>query len=189
MAIVPRRNQRVAAGDHEAHAGYAFEALARRRHQGIQGNFAHVNRDDAIGAHRVDNQAPPPRGDHAGDFRQRVEDAGAGLAVHLRDMRDCRVRRQSGIDARRIGRLVLAVCQRDTFAAKVVKDAQDALAICAVVRDENLAVPRHQSPERGLDGKGAAALQGHAGVGVFPADYRHQFPADGRCQRIEGSVP
>ena len=86
MAIIYGQFQCSATDDDKPHSGYAFQALARRRNQGIERYFAHIDGNHAVGAHGVDNQAPPARGYHGSDFWQRVEDARAGFAMHLGDM-------------------------------------------------------------------------------------------------------
>ena len=106
-------------------------------------------------------------GDRRRDLRQRIQNPGAGLAVHLRDVGDRRIRRQARIDARRVGRLLLAVRQHHRLAAETTQDPHDALAVAAVVRHEHLAVPGHERAERRLDRESAAALQRHADMLVL----------------------
>ena len=47
-------------------------------------------RNGAEEAHRIDDQVPAPLGDGVGDLRQRIENAGRGLAVDKPDMGDRR---------------------------------------------------------------------------------------------------
>ena len=63
--------------------------------------LARVDRQRAERAHRVDDQAASVLRHDGRDLVQRIEDAGAGLAVHQRDMRDRRILRQRGVDVRR----------------------------------------------------------------------------------------
>ena len=109
MAIALGQFEGTAAGNDEAHPGNAFQTLAGSRHQGVEGNVVHVDRDGAIRTHRIDDQPAASRRHDGGNLGQRVQDACAGFAVHLRRMADRRVGRQCGVDTRRIGGFILAV--------------------------------------------------------------------------------
>ncbi|MNP31696.1 hypothetical protein D3C76_1248310 [compost metagenome] len=76
------------AGEHETHARHAFQAFAGSGDQRIERHLLGVHRQRAEGAHRIDDQAFAVLLDHLGDFRQRIEDAGAGFAVNQGHMSD-----------------------------------------------------------------------------------------------------
>ena len=92
------RSSTLASHEHEAHAGRAFDALARRRDQRVERRRARVDRQRAERAHRVDDQAPAVARDDGRDLGQRIQDAGRRLAVDEADMRDRRVLREQAVD-------------------------------------------------------------------------------------------
>ena len=55
----------------------AFRAGLRRGRSPV----ARIDRDGAVGAHRIDDEPAAVPGDDRGNRRQRIQDAGAGLAV------------------------------------------------------------------------------------------------------------
>ena len=109
--------------------GTTFQAFARGRDQRIE----RVART-SIGRAAKELIAStirrlPVAGGDAAISSQRVEDARAGLAMDLSDMRDGRVGAQRGLDAGDVGDLVLAVRQDDSLAAEVIQNSDYAPAI------------------------------------------------------------
>lgn len=176
-------------GEYEAHAGYAFQALAGSGDQRFEGDFAGVDRQRTERAHGVDDQALAVAFDHPGDLGQRVEDAGAGFAVDQRDMGNARVGGQQAVDVGGSGRLVLGGFEGAVGAAQYLADLCQALAISAVDQHQHLAVLRHQGTDSRFHGEGAAALQGHAVVAGAAVDDRQQLLADTGSQLVEVAVP
>ena len=189
-AVLPaERLERGAPGNDETHAGHALEAFSRRRHQRIEAQRARVDGNGAIRAHRIDDQAAAVARHGGGDLRQGIQDPGAGFAMHLRDVGDAGIGGQRGIDARHIGRFLLAVREDHGLAPEITQDPHDAFAVGAIVGHEHLAPPRDERAERRLDGKCAAALQGHAHMVRLALDDGEEIPAHRGRHRVERAVP
>ncbi|MCY1425512.1 hypothetical protein D9M71_413010 [compost metagenome] len=128
-------------------------------------------------------------GNHLGDFRQRIEDAGAGFAVDQRHMGDAAVSGQQAIDIGSGGRLVFSGFKGAVGAAQDLADLRQALAIGTVDQYQNLAIARYQGTDGGFHGEGAAALQGHTVVAVGAVDDGQQLFAQAGGQLVEVTVP
>ena len=175
--------------DHEPHAGRALDAFARSRDHGIDGVLGHVDFDRAERAHGVHDEALAVARAHRRDLRQRVQDAGPRLAMHLRHVSDRGIHLEGALEHRR-GRVpVFRQVDRGVLPVEILEDLQDALAIGAVLRHEHLALARHEIAERRLHGEGAAALQRDAHVAAGAVDDIDQVLADRGRHRIEGAVP
>ncbi len=81
--------------------------------------------------------------DHLGDVRQRIEDAGAGLAMNQRDMTDGRIGQQQALDINGGGRLVLGGFEGAERTAEHRTDLRQALAVGAVDQHQDFPVPWH----------------------------------------------
>ena len=146
------RSRARAPGDDEAHARHPLETFSGCGNQRVEADGARIDGDGAVGTHRINDQSAAVFGDDGRDLRQRIEDAGARLAVHLSDMRDRWIRGQCGVDAHRIRRFLLAMREHHGLAPQIAQDPHDALAVAAVVRHQHLAGPRHQRAEGRFDG-------------------------------------
>ncbi len=175
--------------DHETHARHAFQALAAGRDQRVDAVGGHLDGQRAERAHRVDDQRLAVPCADRGDPRERIEDAGAGLQVHQRDMRDARLAGEQGVDRLGAGGLVLGERQLDGLDPEPAEDLQDPRAVGAVVGHQHHPVARHQGAERRFHREGAAALQGHAGIARIAAGDPDQVLAERLRQTIEGRVP
>jgi hypothetical protein len=184
-AVLERRAPR----DHESRAGHALEAFPGRRDQRIEAHPSRIDGKCAVGAHRIDDEPASVLRHRRRDLRQRIQDARARLAVHLRDVRDRRIGAQSGIDPRRVGRLLLLMRQHHRLAAEITQDPHDALAVAAVVRHEHLGALRNERAERGFHGESTAALQRHTHVVVSAMDDIDDVATYGGGQRIECAIP
>ncbi|MNP29177.1 hypothetical protein D3C76_1221870 [compost metagenome] len=127
--------------------------------------------------------------DDFGDGFQRVEDAGAGLAVDQRDVGDFRIGLQQALDVGGGGRHVFFGFKGAELAADDLADLRQALAVGAVDQHQDLAITRHQGTDRGFHGEGAAALQRYAGVGFLATDDVQQAAAHAGSQLVEIVVP
>ncbi|MCY1407637.1 hypothetical protein D9M71_229430 [compost metagenome] len=182
-------HQGVFFGEDEAHAGYAFQALAGGCDQRFEGDFAGIDRQRTERAHGIDDQALAMVFDHLGDFGQRVQDAGAGFAVDQRHMGDGRVFGQQPVDVGGGGRLVFCRFEGAVSATQHFADLRQALAVRAVDQYQNLAIAWHQGADGRFHGEGAAALQGHAVVAGGAVDDGQQLFADAGGQLVEGVIP
>ena len=102
--------------------------------------------------HRVDDQPLVVAPAHGGDVVERVQDAGARLQMHLRDMRDARLACERGFERGRIDGRVLAERQCDRFDTEPAEDLQDARAVRAVVGTST-------TPSRGTSVPSAASTE------------------------------
>lgn len=190
---IERQGRRVALGgakrlfahEREADAGHPLEALVGRSGNGLERHFACVERQGAERAHRVDQEPPAGRGGDCGDAFDRVEDAGGGLAVHRRDVRDRPVCGQRPCQRGDIVGPVLRRLERHHLAAVIARHLDHALAVGAVDQDQQPAVPRHERAEHGLDHERAAALERYADVSPRTAGEAHQAIPDARVERHE----
>ena len=91
--------QRALPDEHEAHAGWALEALAARRDERVEADAPRIDGQRPVCAHRVDDQALAVARAHVGDVGERIEDAGARLAMDEPDVRDARVCLQLRVEA------------------------------------------------------------------------------------------
>ena len=98
MTIPLRLSEYRPAHDDHAHSRHAFETLARCSNQRIERHRPHIDRNRAERAHRVDDQSLAMPRDDLRDLFERIQNAGAGFAVNLRDVGDRRIARQSLID-------------------------------------------------------------------------------------------
>jgi hypothetical protein len=167
----------------------ALDALARRPDHRVDGKPGRVDVDRTEGAHGIDDESLVVPRAHGGDFRKRIEDAGTGLAMHLRDMGDARIHLERAFEHGRRRLAVLREIDRRVLAAEVAKDLDDPLAVRAVVRHEHLAIARDEVCERGLHREGAATLQGDAHVRGGAVHDVEQVLADGCRHRVERLVP
>ncbi len=126
---------------------------------------------------------------HLRDVRQRVENAGAGFAVDQRDVSDRRVGVQQAVDVGGGSGFVFSGFEGAEVAAEHFADLRQALAVGAVDQHQYLAVARHEGANGRFDGKGAAALQGHAVVAVGGVQDRQQLCADAGGQLVEAVIP
>ncbi|MNM81173.1 hypothetical protein D3C81_931650 [compost metagenome] len=189
MAVALARLQHILAHQHKPHARHALDALAGGSHQRIERHGARIDLDRAERTHRIDDQSLAQPLAQRGDLRQRVQHAGAGLAMHLSHVRDRRVARQRLLDQRGRGRLVFGDGQFHAGAAQHLADLQDALAVRAVLRHQYLAVAGHHVGDGRFHGKGAAALHWHAHMGAFAVDDAHQVIAQAARDAVEAGVP
>lgn len=127
--------------------------------------------------------------DDVGDFRQWVEDPGAGFAVNQRDVGDVGIGAQQAVDVGGGGRLVFGGFKSAETAAEHFADFRQAFAVGAVDQHQDFAVARHQRADRCFDRERAAALQGHAVVAVAAVDDRQQLFAQAGGQLIEAVIP
>src|SRR5262249_801464 len=125
---------------------------------------ARIDLERTEGAHRIDDQAPATPGNHLSNLMQRIENAGAGLAVHQRHVRDRGILRERTLDVGRGHLGILGVIERRQVAAEHAADPGDALTVGTVLRYEHVAVAWHQSADRGFDREGAATLERNAFV-------------------------
>ena len=93
--------------------------------------------------------------------------------------------RSSGL---RVVRLVLGRLEHRHLAAVIARHLDHALAIGAVDQDQQLAVPRHQRAEHGLDHEGAAALERDGDVAAGAAGQLDQARAHPRIERDELAI-
>ena len=148
-----------------------------------------VNLNGTEGAHGIDNESLAAFRAFGGDIRQRVENACAGFAVHLRDMRNGRVGIERVCDHFSGRRLVLGNGQFNGVASEVFADFQDALAVGAVLRHQHLAVAGHDGADGRLDGKGTAALEWNADVGGSGIGDGEDVLAQAGHEGVEGCIP
>ncbi len=189
VAVALAGFQHVFLHQHEAHARHALDALAGGGHQRVERHGAGVDLDRAERAHRVDDQPLAQSLAQRGDVLQRVEHAGAGLAVHLRHVGNRRIAPDGLFDHRGGGGLVFGDRQFHAGAAQHLADLEDALAIGAVLRHQHLAVARHHVGNGGFHREGAATLHRHAHMGAFAVDDAHQVVAQAARDGVEGGVP
>ena len=128
-------------------------------------------------------------GHDLGHLLERIEDAGAGLAVHERDVGDRRIRLERALDVGGGHLGVLRVVDRRQLAAEHAADARDALAVGAVLRHEHVSTARYQGTDRCLDREGAAALERDALVRTGGGHDLQQAFADARGDAVEIDVP
>ncbi|RMS47412.1 hypothetical protein ALP65_04611 [Pseudomonas aeruginosa] len=189
VAVAGAGFQGGAAGEDEAHPGDALQALAGGGDQGIERNFPGIDPDRPEGAHGIDDQALAVTLDDLGDGLERIEDAGAGLAVDQRHMADRRIGGQQTLDVSGGGRHVLFGLEGAEGPLQNLADLRQALAVGTVDQHQDLAVARHQGADRRFHGEGAAALQRYAGVAAFAADDLQQALADAGGEFVEIAVP
>lgn len=187
VAVAGAGFQGGAAGEDEAHRGRP-QALAGGGDQGIERNFPGIDPDRPEGAHGIDDQALAVTLDDLGDGLQRIEDAGAGLAVDQRHMADRRIGGQQALDVSGGGRHVLFGLEGAEGPLQDLADLRQALAVGTVDQHQDLAVARHQGADRRFHGEGAAALQRYAGVAAFAADDLQQALADAGGEFVEIAV-
>ena len=151
MAVAFGAFERAAARDDETHAGRPLEALARGGDHGIERDLTGVELERAEGAHRIDDQAPPLPRHGLGHGAERIEDAGAGLAVDQRHVRDRGIRRQRALDVRGVHRGVLGVVDgrhaRDPARGRCARCAGSRRRSAAPARGRR-AAPGCRSPPR-----------------------------------------
>lgn len=176
-------------GEDEAHAGYAFQALAGGGDKCFEGDFAGVDWQGAERAHGIDDQAFTVALDDLGDLGQRVEDACAGFAVDQCHVGHGRVGSQQAVDISGGSWLVFGGFEGAVRAAQHFADFRQTLAVSAVDQHQNLAIAWHQGADGRFHGKGAAALQGHAVVAGAAVDDRQQLLAHAGRQLVEIAVP
>ncbi len=178
------------ADQHEAHARHAFEALAAGRDQRIEADLARIDLERAERAHRVDDQALVVARADMADLLQRIQHAGAGLAVDQADVGDALVGGEPRIELVGRDRLVLAPLHDRRAPAHQGREPAHPLAVGAVVEHQQVAGRRrHDRRDRGLDRERAAALQRHGDVRLFGLRDLQQLATDARGQRIEVGVP
>ena len=124
------------------------QALAGGGDQGIERNFPGIDPDRPEGAHGIDDQALAVTLDDLGDGLERIEDAGAGLAVDQRHMADRRIGGQQALDVSGGGRHVLFGLEGAEGPLQDLADLRQALAVGTVDQHQDLAVARHQGADR-----------------------------------------
>ena len=189
MAVALSGGQCLLLGKDEAHAGHAFEALARGGDQCVERHVAGINWQGAEGTHGVDDQALAVVLNDLGDLRQRIENAGAGFAVDQRDVGDARVGLEQTVHIGGGGGFVFSGFKGAEVAAQHFTDLRQALAVRAVDQDQHLAITRDQGADGRFDGKGAAALQGHTVVAVSTIEDCQQLLADAGSELVETVIP
>ena len=127
--------------------------------------------------------------DHLGDFRQRVEDAGAGFAVNQGNVGDAGIGAQEAVDVGGGGRFVFGGFESAERAPEYFADLRQAFAVGTVDQHQDLAVTGHQGADRRFDGEGAAALQWHAVMAGGAVDDRQQLFAEAGGQLVEAVIP
>ena len=177
------------AGDDEAEARHAFDALVGRGDQGLIAQRLHFRRHGAEGAHGIDQQLAAAGVNRLGDLAHRVEDARACLAVHHHHVAEGRIGIEGGGDLGPARRQVVALVDEGVGAAKIVEDLGDTLAIGAVGEDEGLRLRGREGGEHGLHREG-----GQAGGEVGGPDARlvgrlHRTPFRGRTTGEEIPQP
>jgi hypothetical protein len=129
------------------------------------------------------------RGADVGHGLQRIEHAGASLAVDHEHMRDAGVGLELRVQRRCRHRLMVAEIQHAATAPHQAGQARGALAVGPVVEHEHMTVARDDGSHGGLDAEGAAALQRHHHMRVLPVDDVHQALAYTRGDGVEVGVP
>ena len=181
--------ERLAPHDDEAHAGRTLETLPGGGYHGIERRGPCIDLERAEGAHRVDDQAPAMARDDLGDLLERVEDPGAGLAVHQRHVRDRRIRSKRALDVGGGNLRVLRVIDGREPAAEHAAYSGDALTISPVLRHQNVSGARHQRADGRLDREGAAALHRNALVRPAAVNDLQQTLADPPGDAVEVAIP
>src|SRR5207248_1788793 len=189
MAVFLAALERLAPRDDEAHAGRTLETLPGGGYQGVERRGSCVDLERTEGAHRVDDQAPPMAGDDLGNLLERVQDPGAGLAVHQRHVRDRGIRAQRALDAGGGDLRVLSVIDGRELAAEHAAYSGDALTISPVLRHQNVSGARHQRADGRLDREGAAALHRNALVRPAAVNDLEQTLADPPGDAVEVDIP
>ena len=180
--------QRALAGDDEAEAGNALDALVRGGGDGVEIDLAAVERQGAEGAHRVDQQAAAMALGQRGDRLDRIADAARRLAMDREDMGDRGVGDQHAVDLGEVRRGVLGSLVHGDGAAGDLQDTLGALAIGAVDQDQDLAVARHEGGQHRLDGEGAGALHRHGDEILAAMDDLRQLFQNRLVDADEGRV-
>ncbi len=152
-------------------------------------NAPGVDRQRGEARHRVDDQALAVALADGGDLLQRVEHAGAGLAVDQDHVGDAADRLQARVERRRRDRLVLGEAHDAAAPAHHLGELGGALAVRAVVEHQHVAVARHHGGHRGLDAERAAALQRHDDVRVVAMHDVEQAAPHARRHGVEVAVP
>jgi hypothetical protein len=142
--------QHCLAADYETQPRHAFDAFVGRRRHRVERRLRDVERNGAESAHGIDQQRLAMTADQIGQFRNRIEDAGGGLAMDGEDVRDRRIAFEQGVDGGEIGRRVFRRFIDSGGAAGDVADLLGAVAIGAVDHDKHLARARHQACQHGF---------------------------------------
>ncbi|MNX78032.1 hypothetical protein D3C86_1096010 [compost metagenome] len=189
MRVAGGAGQGFFTGEDEAHARYAFQAFAGSGDQCIERYLLSVDGQGAERTHGVDDQAFAVLRNDVGNFRQRVEDAGAGFAVDQRNVSDAGISAQQTIDVGGGGRFVFGGFESAERAAQHFANLRQAFAVGAVDQHQHLAIARHQCADCRLDSEGAAALQRHAVVSGGAVEDRQQLFAEAGGQLVEAVIP
>jgi hypothetical protein len=196
-ARIERQRSRVAGAlleqpllhEHEAHAGRALDALARRRDQRVERRVARVDGKRPERAHRIDDQVPSHPCHDVRDLLQRIEDAGRRLAVDEAHVRDRRVLREEPLHVLRRRQHIVGDLERGRLASHHGRQLRHPLAVGAVDQHQDVAVTRHERIEGSLDRERAAALHWDADVRVRTVDHGEQLCAHAGSDGIELRVP
>ena len=138
MGVALALFQHALAHDDEAHARRAFQAFARGGNDGVKRGLAGVDVDRTERAHGVHDQALAMPGHHLRHLVQRIEHAGAGLAVHQGDMGDGRIGGERLVHVGGADLLGLAVVDGRQLAPEHLDNARQARAVGPVVRHQHI---------------------------------------------------
>src|SRR6202140_1252507 len=189
VAVALAAFERAAAQNGEAHPGRSLEAFPRGGHDRIERRGARVNLERAERTHRIHDQALAMTGDDLRNLVQRVEDAGAGLTVHQRPVRERRIGPERALDVTGGNLRYLRVIDSRQLAAEHPAYSGDTLAVSAVLRDQHVSGAGYQRADRGLDRKRATALHGDALVRAGAVHDLQQTFADTRGDFVEVDIP
>ncbi len=149
------------AADHETQTRHAFDAFVGRCRHRVERRLRGVERNGAESAHGVDQQRLAVAANQIGQFRNRIEDAGGGLAMDGEDVGDRRVAFEQSVNGGEIGRRIFRRLIDSSGAAGDVADLLGPVAIGAVDHDKHLALARNQACQHGLHRESARALHRH----------------------------
>ena len=145
VRVAGRGGHRLVADEDEAHSRHAFETLAAGGDERVETDLARIDRQRRERAHRVDDEALAVARAHVGDGLQRVEHAGAGLAVDEADVGDAGVGAERLVELVGRDRRVLGVAEDRRPAPHQRREPAEPLAVGAVVEHEDVAVLRHDA--------------------------------------------